>query len=559
MKYAFRTCCVLLLTILLEATASFAQTAVTAEAIGFANLRSATSIDSTVLGNITPGTRYPVVGRSALYPWLLLSDPASGQQIGWVYRDIVTVQGDINTVPFTEIVLGDTPTILPTATLAAAPTLMVTQPLPDANSQPTIQPTLAPGTVTGTVQEEINIRYGPGTEYQRVGVGEPGEVFTIIGRHTQFEWVQVVYPASPTGFAWINTNLLQIQGDLNTVAQITQTSFSYPTLTPTPSPVEALAGDVTVSPEFRALGDAIWKLMLDKEFDPATSRLGAFYLKNLQTGETIELENNVAFSGMSINKIAILTTLYSLMTNPPDDATASLIAEMMICSENINTNEVLAIIGNGNPYTGADRVSAFLESIGLTHTFIFTPYANDPYITPQAPQTRTTSADQQSADPDPYNQATVGELGTLLDDIYQCAYGTDSPLLSLPNEQFTPAECRQMLNTMSYDKIGNYIEAGTAAGVRIAHKHGWVEETHGDAGIVYSPGGAYIFIMLLRNPVYLEFADSEAVIEESAREVYNYFNPTQPLEAVRPPDVSGECNLLASPVISEMQRLDVNR
>lgn len=530
----------------------------TAEAIGEANLRAAPGTDWEVVGAIRSGTPYPVIGRSALYPWLLLgSTTTPGQPLGWVFRDLVTTQGDLAAVPVTESAIGAVaPT--PSATLAVAAPALATGTPTGAAALPTPTATAALGNVIGVTSGEINIRYAPGVEYARVGVGAPGERFTISAYHTQFPWVQIVYPASPNGFAWVNVDLLTITGPLNSLPAISQTLFVLPTLTPTPSPVEArsLTG-ASVSPAFRALGDAIFARMLERGFDPATSRLGGFYLKDLTSGEVMTVGDQFAFSGMSVNKIAVLAAFYDMASAPPDDATAQTIAEAMICSENISTNEMLAAIGGGNPWLGAERVSEFLERIGLRYTFIYTPFANDPFITPQPARSRVTDIDQTSARPDSFNQATVGELGALLDAVYQCGYGDPaaSPLLTLAGEgRFTPDECRIILNTMSYNRIGNFIESGTPTDVRVAHKHGWIEDSHGDAAVVFSPGGAYVFVMLLHNPTWLAFEDSQTVIEESARDIYNYFNPNAPLAAVRDADVPATCNLLGSPAIVEMQR-----
>ncbi|MDZ4769049.1 MAG: serine hydrolase [Chloroflexota bacterium] len=529
----------------------------TAEAIGEANLRSAPGTDWEIVGSIRVGTRYPVIARSALYPWLLLGNPGTpAQPIGWVFRDLVTTEGDVNGASVSESPIDAIiPTPTASATLGSVSTLLpgVTPPAPTAT------PTAPLGSVTGTTSGEINIRYAPGVEYARVGVGAPGERFVIAGTHTQFPWVQIVYPGSPNGYGWVNVDLLQITGDLTVLPAISQTSFNFPTLTPTPSPVEALpVNGVPVSPAFRALGDSIFTRMLEKGFDPATSRLGSFYLKDLTTGETMTLGDEFAFSGMSVNKIAVLVTLYSVLANPPDDATAQTIAEALICSENISTNELLALIGGGNPWTGAERVSAFLEQIGLGSTFVYTPFANDPFITPQPARSRVTDVNQVAAQPDAFNQATLGDLGALLDAVYQCGYGDAAASILLTRtspDTFTPDECRHILNIMSYNRIGNFIESGTPADVRVAHKHGWIEDSHGDAAVVFSPGGAYIIAFILHNPVWLAFEDSESVIEESARAVYNYFNPDAPLAAVRDPDVPATCNLLGNPAIVDMQRI----
>lgn len=522
---------------------------VTAEAINQANLRGAPGTDAELVGQIVSGTRYSVVGRSEFYPWVLLADPATQQPMGWVFNDLVTVQGDVNSVPLSQQVVSAA-SLLPTPTLAptqAALLGVTATPIP-IGSQPTatVQPTLA-SNVTGLVRGEINLRYGPGTEYDRLGVAEAGEVFAITGRHTDLPWVQISYPPSPNGYAWVATDLLEITGSLDSVTPISQTSFYLPTLTPTASIVEQAAiGDV--SPEFAALGAKLWERMLTADFDPQTSRFGALFLMNLKTGETLAFAPEIAFSGMSINKIAILTTLFGRINDTPDDPTANLIAEMMICSENISTNRVLSLIGGGNPYTGAERVSQFMQQIGLNDSFIYTPYSEDPFITPQAPQTRITDADQVRAEPDPFNQMTVADMGALLHAMYQCAVSEDGPLLTNFDGAYTPLECRKMLDTMTYNHINNFIEAGVPEGVRVAHKHGWIPDTDGDAGIVFSPGGDYILVQVLHQPTWILFDDAAAVISENSLDIYNYFNPTAPLDAVRPGEVP-ECNLLGNPAI----------
>src|SRR5215470_2994304 len=86
------------------------ETGVSAEAIQQANLRAATDVQSNLLGQIVAGNRYPVIGRSQFYPWLLLGNPSNFQPIGWVYTDLVQVYGNLNSVPFTEISLSTTPT-----------------------------------------------------------------------------------------------------------------------------------------------------------------------------------------------------------------------------------------------------------------------------------------------------------------------------------------------------------------------------------------------------------------------------------------------------------------
>ena len=50
---------------------------ITAQALGQANLRAGDNINSALIGEITAGTAYPVLGRSQFYPWLLLGSPGT--------------------------------------------------------------------------------------------------------------------------------------------------------------------------------------------------------------------------------------------------------------------------------------------------------------------------------------------------------------------------------------------------------------------------------------------------------------------------------------------------
>jgi len=529
-------------------------TGVTAEAVGQANLRATPDVNAELVGQILAGTRYPVLGRSEFYPWYLLGDAATNQPMGWVFADLVTVQGNASTLPFATVKVGASSVIpsLTVGTLAdSTPGELATSPTPDAPAPPTRS-----AAVTGMVLGEINIRYGPGTEYARLGIGQAGDRFEITGWHTQLPWLQIRYDASPDGYAWVAANLLEVQGDIYSLPSFTRTQFNFPTLTPTISVVEAgamLGGTpVPLSPAFQALGNQVWELMLNAQFELGTSRPGALFLMDLQTREAVTFGSNIAFSGMSLNKIAILTTLFGKLNTPPDNTEAVTIAEAMICSENISSNEMLSEIGDGNPFAGALEVTHLLQTLGLEHTFITAPYGNDPFITPQPVSAPRTTADQTSADPDPFNQATVSDLGMLLGSIYQCAYDESGPLLELFPGQYDPRECRQILHTMSNNKINALFESGVPIDTRIAHKHGWIDDTHGDASIIYTPGGDYVLVAVVHNPVWMDYGESFPLLAEISRTVYNYYNPDAPVAEIRDGDGAEQCQLLGNPLIQDL-------
>lgn len=531
------------------------STGVTAEAIGQANLRAMPDVNANLVGAIQSGTRYPVIGRSEFYPWLLLGDPTSSTPVGWVFAELVTAQGNINTVPFSILVVDGTAS--PTATQPAAvePT-MASQVVGVVLPSPTA--TLS-ANVVGMVNGEINIRFGPGADYPRIGIGRAGDRFEITAWHTQLPWLQIRYSEAPNGFGWVAQDLLEIQGDVFSLPSISQTSFNLPTLTPTPAILQSStllgATPVALSPAFESLGNEIWNMVLGAGFEPETRRKGALFLKDLQTGEAVTFNNEVAFSGMSITKIAILTELYNVLNSPPSNAQAMTIANAMVCSQNTSTNDMLRIIGGGDPFVGAADTTRFLSQLGLNRTFIVAPFVidpNHPLVPAQPIALPRTDADQVSAFPDPSNQMTVDEIGWLLSGIYQCAYGTGGPLVERFGSALTPNECGQMIQLMSGNMIGELIEAGVPLGTRVAHKHGWINDTHGDAGVVFTPGGNYVLVMALYNPTWLDFSESFPLIAEVSRTVYNYYNPDAPMPEIERKEVPEECNLLGNPIIEQM-------
>lgn len=556
--------------LLLVAALAAAQDApTTAEAVGQANLRAAPDVTSDLVGEIRAGARYPVIGRSEFFPWLLLADPVTGQPIGWVFADLVRTQGSLSAVPFSTLVVNPTasfatPTIPAGAAVGVAvPSEAVSAPLPTPSPSPTLS-----AAVIGLIQGEVNIRFGPGVDYPRIGVAQAGERYEITGWHTQLPWVQIRFPQAPNGYGWVARDLLTVQGDLFSLPAITQTRFNLPTLTPTPPAVQLSAppgaAPVPLSPTFADLSSQLWNLVLSSGFDPLTNRFGALFVVDLQTGEAFSFGSEYAFSGTSINKIAILARLYAALNAPPEPRLAVDIANTMICSENVATNRLLSVIGSGSDYQGAWEVTSFLRQLGLQKTFLTAPFTI-PGATPAPPPAPiplpTTPADQVKANPDPSNQLTVDEMGWLLADIYRCAYQESGPLLEQFDGLYQPRECRQMLHVMSSNTVDALLKAGVPADTRVAHKHGWISDTHGNAAVFFTPGGDYIITMMLHQPEWLNFTESLPLIAEVSRTVYNYFNPTAPMLVIRDGFIpeAPTCNFAGTPLIDDLTAAAFNQ
>jgi len=547
-------------------------TGVTAEAIGQANMRARPDINAEQVGEILNGTIYPALGRNEFFTWVLLGDPATQQPLGWVFGDLLTLtSGTIRDLPFSTVDVNNLAVSAATATATAPPStaadgtaptaIVLTPPAADATSaapQATATPTLPPG-IIGRAQGEINVRYGPGVQYTALRRAFAGDVFEVTATHSQFPWVQVRLEESPTGFAWIAEGLLEIDGNVATLPIISTTTFNLPALTPTPALRQAitLPGEepIEISSAFAALGDRIWNTFLEANFVPEGGRFASLYIQDLQTGEAISFNSDVAYSGTSVNKIAVLAEYYATVDGPPTLREAEDIAKTMICSQNATTNDMLGLIGGSGFQSelyleGAEAVTIFLRRLGLERTFLTAPYdaRPNPEVVPTVPprpiELPETDVDQGRANPNPSNQVTVDEIGLLLNAMYQCAYEEGGPLLNQFEGAFTPQECRAMLHVMANNTVDAFIKAGVPADVRVAHKHGWIADTHTNAGVVFTPGGDFIMVVAFYQPDTILFPETLPLAANASRAMYNYLNPSTPLEQPREGYIPGvdECN-----------------
>ncbi len=261
------------------------------------------------------------------------------------------------------------------------------------------------------------------------------------------------------------------------------------------------------------------------------NQLASIFVMDLQSGQEININPTIAFAGTSMIKIPILTDMFRYMDAEANEEQAYLIAQTMICSGNYTANLLLQEIGRGDQCRGADDVTKMLDGLGLHNTFLTSPLDSTnkqecPYVTHE------TDANQNPAfntSPSFDSQTTPEDMGTLLGMIYECAMYDGGGLRAVYPEQFTQTECRQMLEVMGGNRIGVLIEKGVPENTRVAHKHGWIHDTHGDAGIVFTPGGDYVLAIMFYNETFLNYEEYWPMLETISRATYNLFNPDDPI------------------------------
>lgn len=96
------------------------------------------------------------------------------------------------------------PSASPSLPLASSATRAPTRtPLPPASTA-----TLPP--IEGTLAIKVNVRGGPGTSYESLGLLNAGEKVLITGRTGSGDWYQILYPTASAGIGWVTAQYVRI-------------------------------------------------------------------------------------------------------------------------------------------------------------------------------------------------------------------------------------------------------------------------------------------------------------------------------------------------------------
>ena len=226
------------------------------------NVRAQPSTSGEVLGIIAANATVQIIGKDPGESWWQILYPASPDGKGWVTAQYVTVTGTPN-VP----VIGG----------GGA----------DQNN----------GNV-GIIQQQLNVRSGPGTDFNSLGTLNPQDVVNLIGKDSNGAWLQVEFAAGPDGKGWINAAFAQARGVEN-LPIITETGLVVGTETPTGIPPSPTA---TILPA-REDNDSQGSPIAHVSFDADTKML--IYSGDLSTPEG-DAEDWVSFTSSTSALLARL-------------------------------------------------------------------------------------------------------------------------------------------------------------------------------------------------------------------------------------------------------------
>ena len=108
------------------------------------------------------------------------------------------------------------------ATAAASPTLVSTEGPTFTTAPATATATLQP--IEGTLTIKVNVRSGPGTSYDSLGLLEAGEKVQITFQDATGTWYRILYPGAPGGTGWVAAQYFQIDAGTQVPQAATPTS-----------------------------------------------------------------------------------------------------------------------------------------------------------------------------------------------------------------------------------------------------------------------------------------------------------------------------------------------
>jgi uncharacterized protein YraI len=166
------------------------------------NVRSAPAAASENLGTVNIFEKVQIVGKDTSESWWMILFPESPNGVGWITSQYVQVSG----VPDVPVIGGSE---------SAAP-----QAEQDASA---------------TVIETVNVRDGPGTDFNPIGTVQAGEQVALTGKDALGTWLQIAFPTGPGGIGWISAVFLQPQG-VESLPIISESGQVVGTGTPAPKP-----------------------------------------------------------------------------------------------------------------------------------------------------------------------------------------------------------------------------------------------------------------------------------------------------------------------------------
>ncbi len=156
------------------------------------NVRTEPSTVGAVLGVIPSNTNIEIIGKDVAGNWWLINYPPAPEGKGWVTAEFIA-----------------------------------TTTTPDV-------PVIGEG-VSAVIQQQLNVRSGPGTSFNSLGTLNAKDVVSLTGKDSGGAWLQIDFAAGPDGKGWVNAAFVQATG-VDSLPIVAEGNVVVGTGTPTNAP-----------------------------------------------------------------------------------------------------------------------------------------------------------------------------------------------------------------------------------------------------------------------------------------------------------------------------------
>jgi hypothetical protein len=248
---------------------------------------------------------------------------------------------------------------------------------------------------------------------------------------------------------------------------------------------------------------------------------------DLQHGDSASVDGDAAFSAMATLRLALAAAVMDrlpggIAAGDPDAEQVGQWLDLALGKDpNEAANAALGWLGNGSTATGAQRLTAFVRSLGLANTFTqgeFGGAAATPLTTPSNQRERPNTR------PDANMQSTPDDMATLLAALYECTQDKGLLRQRFP-DTITPDECSTILFYMTHNELRDAVWRGLPDWDErwIVHRHGLLPAQQGEAALVWGPTGPYVISVFTFNPGLVGWEVANQAVADLSRVVWEFF------------------------------------
>jgi uncharacterized protein YraI len=139
------------------------------------NVRAGPGAAYASLGMLETGQEVQIIGRNEDESWYIILYPAGPGGRGWIAAQYISLPAGVKIPMPTEV-------------------------------------TSTPAGPTGLASQRINVRSGPGMNFNVLGVLEAKTLVTLTGKNQNSTWLQIEYPGGPDERGWVTAAYIQADG-----------------------------------------------------------------------------------------------------------------------------------------------------------------------------------------------------------------------------------------------------------------------------------------------------------------------------------------------------------